>query len=116
VLERDLRFAPAERRPLALRVANHGSEPWPWGPRAPSVNVAYRLYDAAGRLVVAEGDRTPLPCAIAPDTHAVVPALVAAPEKAGSYTLELDLVHEPVRWFEQPARVELTVAERRPRA
>ena len=50
--------------------------------------------------------------AFRPGATTVVPVLVAAPDEPGAYLLELDLVHEFVRWFEQPARTEASVGGR----
>ncbi len=59
--------------------------------------------------MVEEGYRTPLPATVAPGTDCVVPATVAGPDEPGRYLLELDLVHELVRWFGCPTRVPLVV-------
>jgi hypothetical protein len=37
---------------------------------------------------------------------------VDAPDVPGDYLLDVDLVHELVRWFDAPLTVEVTVAER----
>jgi hypothetical protein len=44
-----------------------------------------------------------------------VPVRVVAPAEPGEYVLELDLVHEEVRWFERSARIPVRVGRRRRR-
>jgi hypothetical protein len=41
-----------------------------------------------------------------------VPVWVHAPAEPGAYVLELDLVHEHVRWFDAPLRIDMQVADR----
>ena len=43
-----------------------------------------------------------------------MPVWVEAPAEEGDHLLEIDLVHEHVRWFEAPLTVPVVVAERRP--
>ena len=94
-----------------VRVENGGADRWPWsGGGLPEVRLGARwLRD--GR--VAEGPRTGLPADLVPGGSAIVPLPVVAPSEPGLYTLEIDLVHEHVRWFDQPLRVQVEVAPRR---
>ena len=55
-----------------------------------------------------DGDWSALPADIAPGASARVPLALGAPS-AGPWTLEVDLVHEHVRWFDQPIRAEVDV-------
>ena len=55
-----------------------------------------------------DGEWTGLPADIAPGASARVPLALDAPS-AGPWTLEVDLVHEHVRWFDQPIRAEVDV-------
>ncbi len=98
-----------EHRMFHVRVRNVGDECWPGGERRPLIRVAYRWLTGDGTVVVPEGFRTVLPCPVAPGEECLVPVVVAAPEKPGRYVLEIDLVHEFVRWFGTPARVDMTV-------
>lgn len=108
-----LRLAPGEMRPLYLTVENRGGATWPWGlDQHPEVRVSYHWRHADGRMAQFEGRRSPLPCALPPGGVAIVPTWVEAPVRRGEHLLELDLVHEHVRWFESPLVVEVTVAER----
>ena len=49
-----------------------------------------------------------------PGERILVPLGVVAPPEPGRYLLEVDLVHEDVRWFEQGCRVAMEVAEASP--
>jgi hypothetical protein len=109
-------MAPGEVRPVYVRIENRGSAAWPWGlDQPPEIRVSYHWWRGTGELVDYEGMRSPLPCGLAPGESTIVPAWVQAPAEPGAYVLELDLVHEHVRWFEVPLRIEMRVADRQPR-
>lgn len=103
------RLIAGEHRPFRVRVTNRGPELWPGGQHEPLIRVAYRWCDAAGTAVGDEGFRSALPAALGPGATCVVSAIVAAPSIAGDYLLELDLVHEFVRWFGAPLRLPMRV-------
>jgi hypothetical protein len=119
ILDRVVHLAPGEHRPVHVRITNDGDETWPWASRRvgwpypaerrPQVRLAYRWYDRDGQLQSGEGFRTDLPASVSPGATTVAPVLVAAPDEPGSYLLEVDLVHEFVRWFDQPTRTEAIV-------
>ena len=69
----------------------------------------YRWRDAHGEIVVSDGAHTPIPSEIRPGRSTRVPAVVIAPSVPGSYVLELDLVHEGVRWFGGEHRMHIEV-------
>ncbi len=98
-LSHDLpRSAPAgSSSRVAFSVRNTGALAW-WPEDVVQVGAGYRLYDAAGRLVV-ESERIALPHEVAADTDVEVAFEVAWPETPGSYLLEADLVLEHVAWF-----------------
>jgi len=101
LLEHYPRFRPGERRALYCRVHNTSSAVWrPEG----EVRLSYRWLE--GRE---EGDRSPLPSTVAPGDTAIVPLVVTAPEQIGSHWLEVDVVHEHVRWFGNALPVEIAV-------
>jgi len=109
----DRRLAPGERRPLYVRVTNAGGVRWPWGlDHEPLIRVAHHWRDADGAVVQQEGLRSPFPVAVDPGETVVVPVWVDAPSAEGTYLLDVDLVHEHVRWFDDPLTVEVRVAER----
>jgi glycosyl transferase-like sugar-binding protein len=94
------RIAPGEVRHLHLRVTNRGSETWPWDSDAgPEIRCAYRWRHPNGMLLVAEGRRTSFTRDVGPGESLVVPLEVEAPAAPGRYLLEVDVVHERVRWF-----------------
>ena len=99
-----------ETRALDLRITNDGTRTWPPGPLGwPEIRVSYRWRSPAGAIVVAEELRTPLPHAVGPGEAALVPVYVTAPAQPGAYVLELDLVHEHVRWFGSPLVLSVAV-------
>ena len=113
LFDTDRRIVPGETRPLYVRVHNRGTAIWPWGlEQDPEIRVSYHWLTGAGAVVEPEGLRSPLPCRLGPGESTIVPTWVEAPKEPGEYVLELDLVHEHVRWFDAPLRVAMRVAER----
>jgi hypothetical protein len=99
-------------RQQEVLVENLGDEVWPWGPDAqPPIRLGHRWRDARSGDALGEGPRTPFTEAIAPGGRALVNVLVEAPERPGRYVLEVDIVHEHVRWFECGAALEVVVEE-----
>lgn len=99
-LERDRRMRAGERRPMHMRVTNRGTTIWPWDPDfGPAIKLSYHVRDSRGTTVITDGPRALFPCVVEPDDEVVVPLDVVAPIRPGSYTLEVDVVHEGVRWF-----------------
>jgi hypothetical protein len=94
---------------LLVTLRNDGTETWPdaqladperrSGARA--VRLGYRWRDDSGEKVVREdGTRADLPWPLDPGESVTLRLRVTAPEQAGRYQLQLDLVHEMVAWFE----------------
>jgi hypothetical protein len=109
-LERDHRMIAGEGRRIHLRIANLGVETWPWGSQQlPEIRVSYRWRAPDGTLRVAEGLRTPFPCAVSPGEQVIVPVGVMPPDEPGDYILEFDLVHELVRWFDCQLQLKMRV-------
>jgi FkbM family methyltransferase len=95
---------------LEVLARNRGDEHWPAAHEcAPAIRLAYRWLDEAGDPVVAEGVRTAFEERVEPGAETRVMATVLAPEEPGRYVLELDLVHEFVRWFGSPVRATIGV-------
>jgi hypothetical protein len=110
-----LRLAPGETRPLYVRVENRGGATWRWGlDQHPLVRVSHHWRTPGGQVTRYEGVRSPLPCTLGPGASTIVPVWVEAPRDEGDHLLEIDLVHEHVRWFEAPLTVPVVVADRRP--
>jgi hypothetical protein len=105
------RLPPERTETVLVRVHNLGTETLPGLPvRDPPIRLSYRWLAPDGAVLVADGERTYLPAHLGPGERAVVPMTVGTPER-GAYVLEIDLVHEGVRWFDCPLRVALDVDE-----
>jgi hypothetical protein len=110
-----LRLAPGEVRPIYVEVENRGGATWRWGlDQQPHVRLSHHWRTPGGEVTRYEGLRSPLPCTIPPGRAVIMPMWVEAPEEPGEHVLEIDLVHELVRWFDCPLRVDVLVAERHP--
>ena len=83
-------------RRLALR--NDGTRAWPIDG---SVALSYHWITKDGEPAVWDGARTPLPVAVEPGGEVVVEARLVAPESAGRFRLQWDMVREGVAWFSQ---------------
>ena len=104
-------LAPGEGRNVFFRVTNHGTERWPRGlDRTPAIRASYRWLHPDGSVHTADGLRTGFTRDVGPGERILVPLDVVAPPEPGRYVLEVDLVHEDVRWFAQGCRVEVEVA------
>jgi hypothetical protein len=103
-------LTPGEQRWVFLLVSNDGTERWPASLDArPPIRAGYRWLDRDGAVVTAEGPRSPFPRIVRPGEQVLMPLHVNAPATAGEYLLEVDVVHEDVRWFGCPCRVPIRV-------
>jgi hypothetical protein len=116
VVEEHYRWLRAgQHRPFHVRVRNEGDETWPGGEdHKPLIRLAYRWLREDGTIAVAEGFRSAFPVPVRPGEECLVPVLVAAPDAPGRYLLEIDVVHEFVRWFGCGTTVQMTVHEPEP--
>ena len=88
---------------------------WPRGlDWQPAIRPSYHWLHADGSVHTADGLRTGFTRDVRPGERILVPLEVVAPQAPGRYLLEVDLVHEDVRWFEQGCRVEIEVVEGSP--
>jgi hypothetical protein len=87
-----------------VRVENLSGGTWPWG--GPIRLGSRWLRD--GEEV--DGSRAALPADLPPGAAEIVPLPLNAPPQGGRWTLEIDLVHEGVRWTGQALRVDVEVA------
>jgi hypothetical protein len=109
LLDDDLRLVSGEWRTFDVEVYNRGSAHWPGGMDArPQIRLAYRWVGSGG-AVLEEGARTGLPAPLAPGARAVVPLEVLGPAAPGAHEIEIDLVHEHVRWFGAGVRARIDV-------
>lgn len=95
------RMAPNDVVTVACTITNLGDAIYVTAPPNP-IHLCYRWYDDTGKAVGAgTWIHTPLPRALAPGETIGAAARVAAPERAGTYTLALTLLHEGVAWFDE---------------
>lgn len=107
-----LAMTPGERRHVMLSVRNDGCERWPAHlEEHPQIRLSYRWLDGDGSIHVSEGPRTPFPRPVEPGEGLLAPLDVVAPTAPGQYVLEVDVVHEDVRWFGCARRVPARVGE-----
>ena len=108
------RFIAGVQQTVDVLVENRSDTVWRWGKEAqPEIRVGYHWLDLGGTPVGGEGLRTPLPSDLGPAETQIVPVHVVGPESPGRYRLELDLVHEHVRWFGCGVAYEAEVVPRR---
>ena len=96
-----------------LDVLARNDSDWVWGAGGearPEVRIAYRWH---GSETDAQALRTPFPADLRPGEAQIVPVHVVPPDRPGRYRLEVDLVHEHVRWFGVGFEVEVEVVPRR---
>jgi hypothetical protein len=99
-------------REQEVRVENLGDDRWPWGPDAePLIRLGYRWHAAGTGEVLGEGPRTPFTESVVPGAATLQKLTVEIPAHPGRYVLEVDVVHEHVRWFGCEARLEVEVVE-----
>lgn len=98
--------AVGSRSRVKVRLTNRSDGPW-WtegdAQRAGlfQVNVSYRWLATDGAVIVAEGDRSPLPWDLAQGDSLETFVEVAAPLQGGRHRLRMTLVQEGVAWFDQ---------------
>jgi Glycosyltransferase sugar-binding region containing DXD motif len=101
---------PSEPAPVFFRVTNEGTERWPCRlDEDPPIRLSYRWLHTDGSIHTAEGPRSPLSRAVGPGESILTPLHVDAPADTGDYVLEVDVVHEHVRWFGCSLRVPVRV-------
>ena len=91
---------PGVLRHFEVRVENLGDELWrPADGTPPEIHLAWRWRDLRSDQRLREEGRYPFPETLRPGQRARFPILVRTPSVPGRYALELDVVHEHVRWF-----------------
>jgi hypothetical protein len=111
-IEKTVRMVPNEERAVHFRVTNTGEATWFWyNPEIDEghqVRLSYHWLKEDGSIHDYDGRKTWLPRRLDPGASTVVPLIVRAPKKKGTYILEVDLVRE--RWFGCSTRVTVPVA------
>jgi hypothetical protein len=109
LLDDDLRLVSGELRTFDIEVRNEGTALWPGGMDAlPMIRLGYHRRSADGMLLD-DGMRTGLPAPLRPGASAVVPLQLVGPADPGALEIEIDLVHEHVRWFGCAIRADIEV-------
>jgi uncharacterized protein involved in high-affinity Fe2+ transport len=98
---------PRSTQELEVDVTNLGDESWPWGEYPPFFRLGYRWRTHDGDEV--SHGRAFFTETVNPGATTRVVARIEAPTEEGRYRLRLDVVHENVRWFDQPAELEVEV-------
>jgi len=98
---------PESTQELEVDVTNLGDELWSWGEYPPFFRLGFSWLTSDGDEV-AHG-RAFFTETVYPGATTRVVARVQAPQEPGRYRLRLDVVHENVRWFDQPAELEVDV-------
>jgi hypothetical protein len=91
---------PGVLRHFELYVDNLGDELWrPADGRPPEIHLGWRWRDLRADRHLREEGRFPFSETVRPGQRTRLPILVRTPAVPGPYALELDVVHEHVRWF-----------------
>jgi hypothetical protein len=108
------RLAPDRTDSVFVRVTNLGTETFPGLPEDdPAIRLSYRWLDGDGSPLVSEGVRTAFSAPVPAGRTIVAPVTVVAPGP-GRYVLEVDLVHEHIRWFGSKLRIPVEVTDAAP--
>jgi O-Antigen ligase len=98
----EMKLDPGELASTEVRVANVGRLTWDSTAKKP-FHLSYRWFlpGEEGELepVAIEGERTRLPCPLAPGEEITLRATVRAPRTRGQYVLVWDMVQEHATWF-----------------
>ena len=99
------RFVADVQQTIDVRIENLGECVWRFGDD--SITIGTRWDESI------EGIRTSLPADVQPGESSVVPVHVLPPVEPGRHILEIDLVHEHVRWFDRALKLDVDVSPRR---
>jgi FkbM family methyltransferase len=99
-------------RQIQVEVTNTSSEWWPRGPSAqPHIRIGHTWRDGSGAELAVQTPRTEFTERVAPGALTRLMVAIQAPPQPGCAELEIDLVHELVRWFHQPLCVKVDITE-----
>ncbi|MDX6690836.1 MAG: hypothetical protein QOG15_2293 [Solirubrobacteraceae bacterium] len=88
---------------------NLGDERWPPGDDGePLIRLGSRWLRDDGEML-GEGPRGPFTETVVPGARSLARLQITAPDEPGLYVLEVDVVHEHVRWFACGSRLEIEV-------
>jgi hypothetical protein len=113
VLDPPLTVSSQSRFSCLVKVHNRGSVRWPDRLRHPLIRLGCRWHAMDGGGTVVLEDRYVIGRSVRPDSAIYEETSFATPTEPGRYLLEVDLVHEHIRWFECGQSFEVTVSEPR---
>jgi len=93
-------------------IRNISKNTWPSRANAKNrnnVNLSYRWKDLKGKVIVADGLRTPLPQDLAPNESVRLKMNVTAPARPGRYVINVTLVQEGFAWFDEKGGAALSL-------
>ena len=93
-------------------IRNVSKNTWPSRANAKNrnnVNLSYRWKDLKGKVIVADGLRTPLPQDLAPGESVRLKMNIAAPARPGRYVINVTLVQEGFVWFDEKGGAALSL-------
>ncbi|MBD3184991.1 DUF4214 domain-containing protein [Candidatus Poribacteria bacterium] len=94
------RMMPGEQAEFSVKIKNN-SDSFTWHADGENnVRFSYHIYDKYGNAVVSNGSRTNLTSNLEPGGSQTISANIEVPESSGTYTIEYDMVHEGITWFE----------------
>jgi len=109
-------LARGQKAELIVRVKNVSGAEWPMRGRVADGMFQINLGDhwfQTDRKEVKVDERAFLPKAVKPGEEVSIPFTLVAPNQAGNFNVEIDLVQEGVAWFRekgsQPVRLNITV-------
>lgn len=89
---------PGEVVTVPVQVTNSGERVWTSD--GPSFfALGYHLLDESGETITYDGARSRLAADVVPGETVVIQGSIVAPEEAGAYIIEWDMVQEAVTWF-----------------
>jgi hypothetical protein len=116
VVDAPVRLARGQRADLTVRVKNASDASWPLrgreGDGIYQVNLGDRWIGPDGKDVKVD-ERVFLPRVVKPGETVEMSFAVIAPERAGDFVVEIDMVQEGIAWFahkgSEPARLKIKV-------
>jgi phosphoglycerol transferase MdoB-like AlkP superfamily enzyme len=111
LVEADPQWLAWSGRTTEIEVVVRNDGRLPWSPEEGD-RASYRILDEDGRVIVADGKRTPLLEVVEPGATATLTIELTVPETPGLYTVELGLLREHVQWFRAQGDVRIPLRGR----
>jgi hypothetical protein len=100
-----VKAAPGQALTIPVRVVNRTTVDFGW-----DIRLSYHLFSSDGQVVRWDNPRSQFFPVLSPGAEQQVSLGVVAPEVAGAYTLELDMVWEGIAWFKDKGNRTSTVS------